>query len=80
MTLKVFLHSRDQRAETNALLDSGATENFIHADFARRKRLPVKLLPNPRKIINVDGTSNAAGEITHYTDLEITQGARRVPL
>ena len=80
MTLKVFLHSRDQRAETNALLDSGATENFIHSDYARRKGLLVKLLPNPRKIVNVDGTSNAAGEITHYTDLEMTQGAKRVQL
>ena len=80
MTLKVFLHSRDQRAETNALLDSGATENFIHPDYARRKRLPVKLLPNPRKIVNVDGTSNAAGEITHYADLEMTQGTKKVQL
>ena len=80
MTLKVFLHSRDQRAETNALLDSGATENFIHPNYARQKRLPVKLLPHPRKIVNVDGTSNAAGEIKHYVDLEMTQGAKKVQL
>ena len=80
MTLKVFVHSRDQRAETNALLDSGATENFIHPNYARQKRLPVKLLPNPRKIVNVDGTPNAAGEIKYYTDLEMTQGAKRVHL
>ena len=80
MTLKVFLHSRDQKAETNALLDSGATENFIHPNYARQKKLPVKLLPNPRKIVNVDGTPNAAGEIKHYTDLEMTQGTKRVQL
>ena len=80
MTLKVFLHSRDQRAETSALLDSGATENFIHPNYARRKGLPVKLLPNPRKIVNVDGTFNAAGEITHYIDLEMTQGLKKVQL
>ena len=80
MTLKVFLHSRDRRAETSALLDSGATENFIHPNYARRKRLPVKLLPNPRKIVNVDGTFNAVGEITHYTDLEMTQGTKKVQL
>ena len=80
MTLKVFLHSRDQRAETNALLDSGATENFIHPNYARQKKLPVKLLPHPRKIVNVDGTSNAAGEIKHYVDLDMTQGTKKVQL
>ena len=78
--LKVFLHSRDQRAETNVLLDSGATENFIHPDYARKKRLPVKVLPNPCKIVNVDGTCNAGGEIKYYTDLEMTQGTKRVSL
>ena len=76
MMLKVFLHSQDQRAETNALLDSGATENFIHPDYARRKKLPVKVLPNPRKIVNVDGMPNAAGEIKYYTDLEMLQGTK----
>ena len=80
MTLKVFLHSRDQRAKTNALLDSGATENFIHPNYARQKGLPIKLLPNPCKIVNVDGMPNAAGEIKYYTDLEMSQGNKRVNL
>ena len=80
MTLKVFLHSQDQRAETNTLLDLGATENFIHPNYMRQKKLPVKMLPNPRKIVNIDGTPNAAGEIKYYTDLEMSQGAKRVNL
>ena len=80
MTLKVFLHSWDQRAETNALLDSGATENFIHPNYARNKKLPVKVLPHPRKIVSVDRTPNAAGEIRYYLDLEMAQGTKRVSL
>ena len=76
MTLKVFLHSWDQRAETNALLDSGATENFIHPDYTRNKKLPVKVLPHPRKIVSVDRTPNAAGEIRYYLDLEMAQGTK----
>ena len=38
------------------------------------------MLPNPRKIVNIDGTPNAAGEIKYYTDLEMSQGAKRVNL
>ena len=45
---------------------------FIHPNYVRQKKLPVKLLPNPCKIVNVDGTPNTAGEIKHYTDLEMT--------
>ena len=78
--LKVFLHSRDKRAETNTLLDSGATENFIHPNYAWQQRLLVKILPNSRKIVNVDGTPNAAGEIKYYMDLEMSQGTKRVNL
>ena len=80
MTLKVFLCSQDQRDETNALLDSGATENFIHPSYAQWKGLPVKTLPTPRQIVNVDGTHNAAGEIKHYLDLEMSQGSKWVNL
>ena len=42
--------------------------------------LPVKRLVTPRKIINVDGTPNLRGDIQFYTDLELTQGARRINL
>src|ERR1700761_3038769 len=80
MTLKVFVNTRSIRAETSALLDCGATENFVHIDYARKKRLPVKMLTTPRKIINVDGTANAQGDIKFYTDLQVQQGKRRVLL
>ena len=80
MTLKVFLHSRDQRAETNTLLDSGATENFIHPNYAQQKNLLVKTLLTPHQIVNVDGTRDAGGEIKYYVDLEMVQGTKRVNL
>ena len=80
MTLKVFVNTWKRRAETSALLDCGATENFVHIDYARKRRLPVKVLKTPRKIINVDGTANAQGDIKYYTDLQVQQGQRRVLL
>ena len=70
MSLRLYLHTRNERAETSALLDSGATENFIHLDYARRRRLVVKQLHTPRKIVNVDGTPNTKGEIKYYVDLD----------
>ena len=80
MSLRLYLHTRNERAETSALLDSGATENFIHLDYARRRRLSVKQLTVPRKIVNVDGTPNAKGEIKYYTDLDMNHGATKVRL
>ena len=38
------------------------------------------MLPHPRKIVNVDGTPNTAGEIKYYSDLEMSQGTKRVSL
>ena len=80
MSLRLYLHTRNERAETSALLDSGATENFIHLDYARKKRLTVKQLIIPRKIVNVDGTPNAKGEIRYYVDLDMNHGTTKVRL
>jgi hypothetical protein len=58
MMLCVFLHLKSKRAETTALLDSGATENFISLDYAKYLHLSIKTLREPRKLFNVDGTPN----------------------
>jgi hypothetical protein len=52
-----------KRAEIVALVDSGATENFLNLSYAKWLRLPVKMLKNPQKLYNVDGTENKAGEL-----------------
>ena len=80
MSLRLYLHTRNERAETSALLDSGATENFIHLDYARHKKLTVKQLITPRKIVNVDGTPNAKGEIKYYVDLDMNHRTTKVRL
>jgi hypothetical protein len=77
MTLRVFLHSRLKRAETIALLDSGATENFINIHYARRLNLPIKKLAQERKLFNVDGTPNRAGTLKYFTDLDMKTGSKR---
>jgi hypothetical protein len=58
-------------ADKRALVDSGATDNFINATFATRMGLGLKELPNPKNIFNIDNTINKSGKITHYLDLDV---------
>ena len=76
MSIRVFIHTPNKRAETPALLNSGATENFINHHYATHLRLPIKQLVTPRKIFNVNGTTNRKGDIKYYTDLEVRTGEK----
>ncbi len=75
MTVHVFIHSSAKRAETTSLLDSGATENFLNIEYAKWLRLPIKKMPYPCKLFNMDGTENKAGQLQYYTDLTIWTGS-----
>jgi len=74
------MHSRSKRAETIALLDSGATENFMSLEYAKYLHLPIKTLPQPRKLFNVDGTQNRAGDLKYYVDLNTRTGSKNTNL
>jgi hypothetical protein len=58
-------------ADKKALVDSGATDNFMHPAFAKWMGLGLRKLPTPKKIFNIDNTSNKSGMITHYLNLDI---------
>jgi hypothetical protein len=65
-------------ADKQALVDSGATDNFMHLNFAKRMGLGIKALPNPKKIFNIDNTTNKSGMTTHYLDLNVdTKGIHK---
>jgi hypothetical protein len=80
MTVRCYIHSIAKRAEITALVDSGATENFLNLTYARWLKLPIKTLAKPRKLFNVDGTENKAGELRFYTDLQVQTGGTRTQL
>src|SRR5712672_974763 len=69
MTVCTYIHSPFKRAETTALLDSGATENFMNLTYAKWLKLPIKTLHYPRPLFNVDGSTNKQGDLKFYTDL-----------
>jgi hypothetical protein len=74
MMLCIFLHSRSKRAEAVALLNLGATENFMSLDYAKYLHLPIKTLKEPRRLFNVDGTPNHAGDLKYFTNLATRTG------
>ena len=78
MSIKVYVNISNKRAETSTLLDSEATENFITTHYANWLHLPIKQLPQARKVYNVDGTTNKQGDIMHFTDLEVQTGVKKV--
>ena len=59
-------------ANKQALVDSGATNNFIHPNFVKRLGLQMTLLERPKWIYNIDNTSNRVGSITHSLELKVT--------
>jgi hypothetical protein len=58
-------------ANRKALVDSGATDNFMHPTFTKKMGLGLQELPQPKKIFNIDNTTNKSGMITHFLDLNV---------
>jgi len=67
----VQLYTQFRRVKVNALLDCGATENFIHPRLVKRMKLATRTLKKQRQVKNVDGTPNKAGKVTEVAILEI---------
>ena len=77
MKIPVSFQTAYARADKQILVDSGATDNFIHPWLVRRLALGTQKLDHSRKIWNIDGTNNKAGRITEYVDLSIQMGKKQ---
>ena len=71
MTIHFYIQSITKRADTTALLDSGATKNFMNLGYAQWLHLPIKCLSQPQPLFNVDGSENKSGQLLFYTDLQV---------
>ena len=77
MQVPISFQTLHAMANKTILVDSGATDNFIHPKLLKRLGLGSQLLERPRKIWNIDGTTNKAGVLTHCVDLEVHTGDRQ---
>jgi len=77
MNLRAYVHAAHRRMEAPALLDLGATENFMSLTYAKWLKLPFKRMPYERPLLNVDGTTNKTGSLKYYVDLQVQTGTKR---
>ena len=72
MRIPVQLRTRYYEADNQkALVDSGATDCFIHPRLAERMKVGAQAFEKPKKIFNIDNTENKSGSITHFIDLKV---------
>ena len=70
------LQTSQKRVDQKALLDSGATECFIHPRVVAQLQLTKWKLEKPRKVQNVNGTPNKDGEILEAVDLLVNNNGK----
>ena len=70
LKIPVVLRTSDLRVPSKAMIDSGATFNFLDSDFVRVNKLPTLALPVPIPCFTVDGKPLNSGPIAHYVLLE----------
>ncbi len=64
-------------AEEIALVDSGATENFIDWETIKKLKLGTKKLETLVGLQNIKGTFNKSRQITHYLNLLVSCGTKK---
>jgi hypothetical protein len=76
MRIPVSIRASYNMADIKALVDLGATDNFIHPNFVKRMGLGQRELDKPKNIYNIDDTTNKSGQITHYLSLAVTMAGK----
>jgi hypothetical protein len=71
--LKVTIRGLDNNEHhTTAMVDCGATENFIDERYAKQNNIPLQRKAIPRRVLAVDGREVANGPVTHDALVDLT--------
>jgi len=71
--IKVRIQGNDGKEQaTTALVDSGASENFIDRAYAEASGIPMQQKTTPRRVLTVDGSEVAGGPVTHDAQIHLT--------
>jgi len=75
--IPVTLWVYGKKVQTEALVDLGATTNFVDRVIVKNNNLVMHKLANLYCIINADGTPNKAGQITEYVQAYVEIGSHK---
>ena len=64
----------------HALIDSGASSDFIDSDFVQRYHLSLDKKDTPMDLFVIDGRPIASGSVTHSCSLKVRLGGDSTPL
>jgi hypothetical protein len=78
LNMNISFRTLQSKADKSALIDSGATDNFINEETWKRLGIRRKELARPVMVHNVNGTENKQGKITHYCWLRIIKGEKHM--
>jgi len=57
---------------TTALVDSGASENFVDKAYAEVSGIPIQQKATPRRVLTVDGSEVTGRPVTHNVQVHLT--------
>src|ERR1700712_3710412 len=75
--VKIQLHGRKETVTINAMIDSGATEDFIDKEICNKHGIKMIKAKKPREIYLADGESSAMGPVTHMTKVPMDVSSHR---
>jgi hypothetical protein len=78
LEVPITLHSFKGMAEEVALIDSGATKNFINQETVKKLKLISKKLSKPIQLRNIDRTYNQSESVTHFVNLLVSCRGRKI--
>ena len=72
--IKVVLQGEKEKLSINAMIDSGATEDFIDREVCQKHKINTIATENPREIYLADGNPSDMGPVTHIAKVSMTIG------
>jgi len=75
--VKIQLHGGKESVTINAMIDSGATEDFIDRQVCNKHGIKMIKAKNPREIYLADGKPSAMGPVTHMTKVPMDISSHR---
>jgi len=75
--IKIRLHGINDSTTINAIIDSGATEDFIDQEFCNKYQIRTTKAKSSREIHLADGEPSSIGPVTHIAKVSMDIGAHR---